>query len=74
MINIWDYQDANRVRITDVDGQVFEGNVISVDDAEESSDLEKAEDNISIMTDDGRYIGIYQSEIAKIDVIVAKAV
>lgn len=64
MVNVWDYNDiSGRVRITCADDQILRGRIISVDDEEESG---LGEDGISLMTDDGKYIGIGQSEIASI--------
>ena len=68
MINIWDYRDANRIKITVLSGQVFIGELVCIDDA---SDLDIAfddpEDMLSIQTDDGRAVGFRQSEIVEIE-------
>ena len=38
MINLWQYQDASKIRITDIDGQEFIGNVVDITDAGEYAD------------------------------------
>lgn len=63
---------GDRVRLTDVDGDVFEGIVESVIALEERSDLEKPEDGIDIIVEDGRHIGFYESEISEIVVVKLK--
>jgi len=65
MINIWEYYVGDKIQIIDVDNEIFVGRI----DSEECSDLMKQEDNIGIITDDGRYISIYQSEIKEITAI-----
>lgn len=62
---------GDKVRIIDVDGDVFDGFVEHVASAEERSDLEKQEDGISIIVTDGRHIGFYESEIAEVVLIDA---
>jgi len=68
MINVWDYQEAENIRVTTVDDEIFSGKVISVDDVEEESDLGFDEDSISIW-DGERAIGLKQSEIKSIEVL-----
>lgn len=63
MINVWDYSDAEEVIIECVDGETIKGEITSIDDEEDSG---LGEDGISIFTTDGRYLGIAQSEIGKI--------
>lgn len=63
MVNIWEYADADRVRITDVDGDKFEGTVAAVFDAEETCD---GKDSISIYSA-GKYMGFAPEEIAEIE-------
>lgn len=62
MINVWKFCDSNRVKLTDTDGNVYIGDVVIVDDAEETGD---PEDGITIYAE-GRYLGFLQSEIADI--------
>ncbi|MBQ6264474.1 MAG: hypothetical protein IJK60_03405 [Clostridia bacterium] len=69
MTNLLLYEDCERIKITDIDGEVFEGYVTDVLCKEEQSDLCKQEDEISILTDDKRYLGFYQSEIKDIEII-----
>lgn len=69
MINVWDYQHANRIKITDIDGQVFTGKVVEVTDVEdESPDYGFGEDSITIEVE-GREISFPQSEILGIDIL-----
>lgn len=65
MVNIWNYADADRVQITCISGDAYEGNVVCIDDAEEMYDA--TEDEITIETTDGKFIGFKQSEISKIE-------
>ena len=71
MINIWKFDVGDRVQIIDIDNNIFIGRIDSLIDSEECSDLEKQEDNIGIVTDDKRYIDIYQSEIKNISLLSA---
>jgi hypothetical protein len=70
MINVWDYAPCDRARIVFHDGEVLEGSLTSIDDEEDSG---LGECGVSIFTDDGRYIGVGQSEIESIEVLEAKA-
>lgn len=63
MINVWEYSDLGRVKVTCTDNQVFIGELTSIDDEEESG---LGEDGISIFSESGQYIGIGQSEIESI--------
>lgn len=65
MINVWDYQEANRVRLVDIDNDEFTGNVIDVTDAEEFMDG-TTEDTLTIEVD-GKHIEFLQSEIKAIE-------
>lgn len=65
MVNIWDFQYAGRVRITDIDGKVFEGDVVAVFDAGETVD---EEDSIDIDTGSG-IVGFVSKEIASIEAV-----
>jgi len=67
MINIWAFKDASRIRVTDTNGRVFVGALITIDDASEYED--NTEDMLSIQTDDGRAIGFAQSEVVEIQQI-----
>jgi len=57
---------GDRVRVIDIDGDVFEGIVECVTDSEERSDLEKQEIGIGIVTFDGKHIEFYESEIKNV--------
>lgn len=64
MVNIWEYEFARAVRIVTVRGNIYEGAVVCVDDVKDLDDTD--EDEITIRTADGRFIGFKQSEILKI--------
>ena len=66
MIHVWDYSPGERVKVVCCDEEILEGVLTSIDDEEESG-LEEC--GISVFTTDGRYIGIGQSEIKRIDVL-----
>lgn len=63
MINLWDFVNSKKVRIVDIDGKVFEGNVICITDSEEN---ETDEDDITIETKEDEIVGFFQSEIKSI--------
>lgn len=63
-MNIWEYRYENDIRITTTDGKVYEGNVITIDDAEENEDM--TEDEIVVETHEGSIVGLKQSEVAEI--------
>ena len=62
---------GDKVRIIDAEGDAFDGVVQCITSVEERSDLEIQEDGIGIITDDGRHIEFYQSEIAEVQIIQA---
>lgn len=64
MINIWNFVNSKKVKITDIDGNIFIGNVICVIDTEENG---SDEDDITIQVDKDKIIGFLQSEIKKIE-------
>ena len=66
MINVWDYNADDAVIITCTDGAVIAGIITSIDDEDDS---ELGEDGISIFTEDGRYIGLGQSEIKEVEIL-----
>lgn len=57
---------SDKVMITCTDGEVIKGVISSIDDEEESG-LEEA--GISLHTEDGRYIGLGESEVESIEVL-----
>ncbi|MBD5103221.1 MAG: hypothetical protein HDT27_11165 [Subdoligranulum sp.] len=69
-INIWEYVGAENIQITCTTGEIFEGDVVCVDDVEELYDAEEpcdaVEDEITIETPDGKFIGFRPSEILEI--------
>ncbi len=72
MINLWEYANAGRIRIVNIEGEEAIGHVADVIDAGERSDLEAQEDGITIVTDDKRLIEFYQSEIKAIEKVSLK--
>lgn len=64
MINLWEYNPGDNVRIICVDGQVLDGAVTDIQDADESG---FGEDAVNILTSGSQWIGIGQSEIASIE-------
>lgn len=62
---LWDYNDAHKIRITDIDGDVFEGYIVVIMDGEENG---LGEDDITIKVG-SKYIGFRQSEVKKIEVL-----
>ena len=65
MVNIWEFQYAGRVRITDIDGKIFEGDVVAVFDAGETVD---EKDSIDIDTGN-EIVGFNPEEIASIEAV-----
>lgn len=66
MIDILKYKDAESVTITDIDGDVFSGEVIEVIFPEEKTDLEEQEYSIVIRSGNAE-IEFLQSEIKNIE-------
>lgn len=66
MVNVWNYVNSKKVKITDIDGNVFSGSVVCVTDAEEN---ETEEDDITIQIGEETIIGFPQSEIKEIEAI-----
>ncbi len=69
MIDIWKYQNADWLRITDVDGNVWEGLLIEMVDAGDRTDIGPQGDGIVISTADGRDVEFLPSEIKNIEEI-----
>ncbi len=69
MINIWAYEPGDKLRITAIDGAVFEGRVLDITEVGERSDLEKQEDGLGLATADGRHIEFYVSDIKNIELL-----
>ncbi len=65
MTNIWNFVNAKRVKITDMDDEEFVGDVVAIFDKDETYD---EEDSIDILVE-GNYIGFFSSEIKKIEKI-----
>ena len=73
MINLWDYQEARKIRLVDVDDEVFIGYVIEITDSEEymydeTDDIENFEDGITLKIGE-KLIEFMQSEIKLIEVL-----
>lgn len=64
MVNIWDFANAKKVKLTDINGQEFAGDVVAIFDKEETYD---DEDSIDLRVDSERIIGFMQSEIKSIE-------
>ena len=62
--DVWDYVNSKKVKIIDIDENVFAGNVVCITDAEESG---ADEDEIVIQSDIYTIIGFKQSEIKGIE-------
>ncbi|MDD6312132.1 MAG: hypothetical protein PUB08_01490 [Firmicutes bacterium] len=68
-INVWTAKDANTVKLTDIDGDMFIGKVVDIiDEGEESEDYGYGEDSIALSID-GKEILFSESEIANIEII-----
>ena len=69
MISIYDCVNAKRIKIVDIDNQIFEGSFDCIDYAEnEDSEVGFNEDSICIIVNN-QPIGIPQSEIKSIEII-----
>lgn len=66
MINLWEYEYCGKVKIVDIDGNVYFGDALEVTDSEERSESEKQEHGITIQSD-GKLIEFYRSEINSIE-------
>ena len=66
MVNVWNYNPGDLVKVVCTGGDIIEGEITSIDDEEESG---LGEDGISVMTKDKSWIGIAQSEITSISVL-----
>lgn len=65
MVNIWDFVNANKVKLTTMKGKEFIGTVMAVFDKDETYD---DEDSIDLDVN-GEDIGFLQSEIKSIEVL-----
>lgn len=65
MVNIWEFANAKKVKITDIDGKEFIGDIVAMFDKEETYD---DEDSIDISVNDV-IVGFLQSEIKSIEMI-----
>lgn len=66
MVNIWEFANAKKVKITDIDDKEFIGDIAAIFDKEETYD---DEDSIDIRVDSEHIIGFMQSEIKSIDIL-----
>lgn len=69
MINIYKYKDADKLRITAVNNEIYEGLLVSVNDAEdEDEDYGLKENSITIAVE-GAPITFTVSDIKNIDIV-----
>ena len=66
MIDFTKINVGDKIQILFVDNEVMNARIVSTDDEEESG---LGEDGISVITEDGRYIGIGNSEVDSITFI-----
>ena len=66
MVNLWDYADAKRLKITDKDGDEFVGYLVCIEDEEEN---ESGTNEIVIQTNNDKIIGFTQNEVKNIEVL-----
>lgn len=64
MINVWNFVNSKKIKIIDVDGDSFVGDVVCVMDSEENG---TDEDDITIQVDKDTIIGFSQSKIKEIE-------
>ena len=64
MVDLFQFEYAERVRIIDIDGDEFVGKVIDVADREDTVDGKNDEITISV---NGEYIGFSADEISSIE-------
>ena len=65
MVNIWEFVNVKKVKITDIGGQEFVGDIVAMFDKEETYD---DEDSIDLSVN-GDIIGFMQTEIKSIEKI-----
>lgn len=65
MVNIWEFANAKKVKLTNQKGEEFVGTVMAIFDKEETYD---GEDSIDLWVN-GEDIGFLQSEIKNIEVL-----
>ncbi len=65
MVNIWEYAYERNVRITCATGEIFDGDIIDISDAEEMDD--SVEDELALETAEGKVYELKQGEILKIE-------
>jgi len=66
MIDFRTISASDRVKVVCTDGEVIKGVISSIDDVEESG---LGEDGISLHTEDGRYIGLGESEVESVEML-----
>lgn len=65
MVNIWEFANAKKVKLTNQKGEEFVGTVMAIFDKEETYD---GEDSIDLWVN-GEDIGFLQSEIKNLEVL-----
>jgi len=73
MINLWEYKDAKKIKLIDVDGEEFIGYVDEITDSEEymyddKEDPKNFEDGITLKIGES-LVEFMQSEIKAIEII-----
>jgi hypothetical protein len=73
MINLWEYKDANKIKLIDVDDEEFVGYVDEITDSEEymyddEEDPKNFEDGITLKIGES-LVEFMQSEIKSIEII-----
>ena len=63
-VNIWDFYGAKMVKVTTKNGKEIIGEITAIFDVEETYD---SEDSITITTQDSIHVGIFASEVEKIE-------
>jgi len=69
MIELLQFENCERIKITDIDNDDYVGVVFDVTDIEDQSDLSQQEESITIYTEDKQYVEFFQSDIKSIEII-----
>ena len=69
MIELLQFENCERIKITDIDNDYYVGVVFDVTDIEDQSDLSPQEESITIYTEDKQYVEFFQSDIKSIEII-----
>ena len=66
MINLYEFEYAGKIKLTDIDDNVFVGEALDVTDADDQGDNQKQIESLTINTSDG-LIDFYADEIKTIE-------